>query len=237
MHELSVTSKKSLSPVNGKNIHANLHSPLISDLTHPSSGRDLAESISRPLEHGTTEQTIKRTLGGIRSSLDITGGVAASSFHKILKGFGQSANGNSSTKKIVATILGATLFLSGLVSSLKTGLDIITGKSTQQFKPLALIKNLMTTYLGIDALGYAQGLNNKFTSTKDIVKRVLPIVLLQGCSDMLNNSQSAAYKISNLVGLQSPLKGLVDGLVDNINPGKFSGKSEFASSYYLGSDK
>jgi len=238
MHELSITSKKSLSPVNGKNIHANSHSHSISDLTHSTSGRDIAESISRPSGNGATEQTIRKALGGIHSSLDITGGVAASSFHKILKAVSQSANGNSSTKKILATALGVALFLSGLVSSFKTGLDIITGKSTQQFKPLGLIKNLMTTYLGIDALGYAQGLNNKFTSTKDIVKRVLPILLLQGCSDMLSNSQSAAYKISSLVGLQSPLKGLLGGLLDNINPTKFFGNREAGTgSNYLGKDK
>ena len=186
--------------------------------------REMFESLAAKTSSTPIGEKIEDSIQVVQTTLDKAGGNAMLGLHPILDFLNKSGDSNHSSKKILSAITGTGLFLTGLINSIKTVLDIATGNNKGQFKIGKLIQNLMITHLGVDALGYSRNKNSTLDSTMSIIKRTIPILGFKVFNDILGNPDSVSYKITKAIGLQSPLSSLTGDLLDNINPKSLLGK-------------
>jgi hypothetical protein len=226
--ELTIRKTAALIPHQGINMGTGLSNNLrtasnnSTDLIHSPPSREMLESLAANPNSTPIEKKIEASIQGVKTTLDKAGGNAMLGLHPILDFLNKSGNSNHSSKKILSAITGTGLFLTGLINSIKTIFDLMTGNG--QFRIGKLIQNLMITHLGVDALGYSQDKNNALNSTMSIIKRTIPILGFKVFNDILGNPNSASYKITKATGLQSPLSSLTGDLLDNINPKNLLGK-------------
>jgi hypothetical protein len=213
----------------------------LSDSRHPKASnsniaiplsRERLESLAAKASSTPIGEKIEDSIQVVKTTLDKAGGNAMLGLHPIIDFVNKSGNSNHSSKKILSAVTGTGLFLTGLINSIKTIFDIITGNNRGQFKIGKLIQNLMITHLGVDALGYSQNKNNALDSTMSIIKRTIPILGFKVFNDILGNPNSASYKITKATGLQSPLSSLTGDLLDNINPKNLLGKEGQKSPFF-----
>ena len=235
--ELTTSKTAALIPHQGINMGAGLSNNLrtasnnSTDSIHSPLSRDRLKSLAAKTSSTPIGEKIEESIQVVKTTLDKAGGNAMLGLHPITNFLNKSGNSNHASKKILSAITGTGLFLTGLINSIKTVLDIVTGNNRGQFKIGKLIQNLMITHLGVDALGYSQNKNNALDSTMSIIKRIIPIFGFKVFNDILGNPNSSSYKLSKGIGLQSPLFSLTGDLLGNINPKNLLGKEEQKSPF------
>lgn len=154
----------------GINLSNNCHPKASKINTAIPLSRETLESLAAKTSSTPVGEKIEESIQVVKTTLDKAGGNAMLGLHPITNFLNKSGNSNHASKKILSAITGTGLFLTGLINSIKTVLDIVTGNNRGQFKIGKLIQNLMITHLGVDALGYSQNKNNALDSTMAIIK-------------------------------------------------------------------
>ena len=195
--------------------------PVESSLASSPLSRKNAENLSRV--NPETSLFITNSLNKGKKIIGQTETLINSGIGPVVGGINKFFDSNNSAKQLLAAFAGASMLLTGVVKGIMDTFNLLFGKSTGKFKIGEIIASSMIGWLGYDALQYAQGKSDTFNSTSGILKKVIPLIFMQGFNKMLGNSSSGISKVADTLGLKAPTQSLISDLGGMINPAKLFG--------------